>query len=378
MLNAHVYPSTLKHESRMLRVTRALAVSGQFSAIEMVGISSDGLPERYPLDMHRQIVRLPLSCGKTGTSDWSKVFRLLEWSLRLCLYFRHRPVACLNAHSLTALPACAVISHWHNALLIYDPHELETESTNSIGIRKVLAKVVERLLVQHCDAVFVVSDSIADWYQLRYGIPRPTVIRNFSESLATLSPDRVERRSRLCLRNDAVTFIYQGGIMHGRGVERLLRLFARLPQHDLLLLGDGPLTPLIQGAATKFPNIHHHPAVDPEVLLDYTRCADVGLCLTEAVCLSYAYSLPNKLFEYLAAGLPIVISDLPEQAQFVSARSCGWIAPSDDESLLALLGSISHQTLAKPRLAALQTARECNWSNEAARMLDVYRTLSHV
>jgi glycosyltransferase involved in cell wall biosynthesis len=378
MLNAHVYPSTLEHESRMLRITRALAASGQFSAIEMVGIGEDDLPERHSLDMHRQVVRLPLSWGKKGKSNWSKVFRLFEWSLRLCLYFRHRPVACLNAHSLTALPACAVISHRHNALLIYDPHELETESTNSLGIRKVLAKVVERLLVHHCDAVFVVSDSIADWYQLRYGIPRPTVIRNFSESFTTPSPDRVELRSRLCLRSDAVTFIYQGGIMHGRGVEKLLRLFARLPQHDLLLLGDGPLTSLIQSAATKFPNIRHHPAVDPEVLLDYTRCADVGLCLTEPVCLSYAYSLPNKLFEYLAAGLPIVVSDLPEQAQFVSARSCGWIAPSDDQSLLELLASITHQTLAKPRLAALEAASECNWSNEAARMLDVYRTLTHV
>ena len=378
MLNAHVYPSTLEHESRMLRITDALAQSGQFSAIEMVGISGDGLSERELLDSKRQIVRLLPVWTTKSKSGWSKVMRLTEWSLRVYLYFRNRPVVCVNAHSLAALPVCAAISRRHNALLIYDPHELETESIASLGVRKVFAKIVERLLVHRCDAVFVVSDSIADWYEARYGIARPVVIRNFTGSQAITSGDREQLRSRLRLRSDAVTFIYQGAMMQGRGVERLLRVFAKLPQHDLLMLGDGPLTSLSGGAGTDFPNIRHHPAVEPEVVLDYTQCADVGLCLTEPVCLSYAYSLPNKLFEYLAAGLPIVISDLPEQAQFVAARLCGWITQSDDESLLKLLASITHQTLAKRRLAALRAASECSWSNEAERMLDVYRSLSHV
>lgn len=359
----------------MLRITAALAAWGKLTPVELLGMGAVGLPEQTILDAHRRIIRLGHRHAAGGHSAWSKAIRIATWSFHLWRYFSGKPVACISAHSLSVLPVCAAISRRHHARLVYEPHELETESIACRGARRLLAKVVERALIGRCDAVLVVSDSIADWYASTYGMRRPHVIRNFTDAPTNLPTDRNGQRLGLGLRQSATVFIYQGAMMQGRGVERLLRVFECLPEFDLLLLGDGPLVPAIHEVARRCANIHHHPAVPPDDVLNYTRCADVGLCLTEPACLSYAYSLPNKLFEYLAAGLPVIVSDLPEQSRFVTRHGCGWITPAEDIPLKELLRSIANGNIALQREAAIRTASDCLWSRETERLLDIYRSL---
>ena len=111
-----------------------------------------------------------------------------------------------------------------DAKLIYDAHELETETHSLKGIKKKLAKVVERIFIKKADHIFVVSENIADWYQESYAIERPTVVMNAPRLV------KVKRnnyfRQHFSLRSDQKIFLYQSALMSGRGIEDIVQLFS--------------------------------------------------------------------------------------------------------------------------------------------------------
>ena len=121
-----------------------------------------------------------------------------------------------------------------------------------------------------------------------------------------------------------------------------------------------------------FPNIHFHSAVSPQELGKYTVCADVGLCLIEDCCLSYRYCLPNKLFEYLAAGLPTIISNLPDMARVIDNFQCGWIVEPNSESVAAVVNGITPEVLAEKATAARSSRQEFTWEEEEHTLIAVY------
>ena len=286
-----------------------------------------------------------------------------------------RKVACVNAHSLAVLPLSYLVSRLTGARLVYDTHELETEASGLKGMHQNLGRVVEQIFIKRCDAVFVVSDSIADWYVDHYGIERPTVVRNIPQFAVpiTLAQDRAHLRQRLGIGENELVYIYQGGFMQGRGLERLIRVFERVSlNRHLLCMGSGLLTNLVAEAAARQSNIHLLPAVQPDEVLRYTCAADIGICLTANSCLSYFYSLPNKLFEYMHAGLPIIVTPLVEQERIVNTHQCGWVAPVDDNELRDLLNNIDNASVARHSPAS--AVREFNWSTEALRLVQRYKS----
>jgi glycosyltransferase involved in cell wall biosynthesis len=373
MINIHVYPSPLTHESRILRITDALAQAGIFDRIEVVGVARADLPAAEAVDAKRSLVRLPRKLFGRSEGSAAKLVRTLEWSVRVLSSLRGRKVACINAHSLAVLPLCVLAAKMSGARLVYDTHELETETVAAHGLRQRLARSVERMLIRSCDMVCVVSDSIADWYAREYGIARPAVVRNIPQYRVPRVGDCYEVRARMGLRPGRVGFIYQGGLMEGRGVERVLRVFACLPEVDLVCMGSGPLEATVRASAAAHRNIHFVPAVPPHEVLQYTRAADVGLCLTENRCLSYYFSLPNKMFECLHAGLPVIVTPLLDQQRLVESYGCGWVAPEDDQAFAELVRGIDSVQIRKMRAAVDRAASELNWDKERARLIQAYR-----
>src|SRR5687767_7786703 len=148
----------------MLRQTQSLVESGLFDRIEIGAMWRPGLPEEEWLDAKRHVWRVRLWTARLpGTPG--KALRFLEWYLRLLIRYRRTDFAFVNCHSLSALPLGVLFQLLRGSGVIYDTHELETETQSSVGVRRRLAKLVEKSLIRRAHVIFVVTESIADWYR---------------------------------------------------------------------------------------------------------------------------------------------------------------------------------------------------------------------
>jgi glycosyltransferase involved in cell wall biosynthesis len=283
----------------------------------------------------------------------------------------------IHCHSITPLSASVALKRRTGAKLLYDAHELETERAGIAAHRRWFDRRLERKLIRHCEAVVCVSDSIADWYAEHYGIERPIVVRNVPDVLGPPTPSNLLRQ-RFDIAAGELIFLYQGMLTPGRRIEQILRVFSRVRgDRHVVLMGYGELEDLVRATAATHSNVHFLPAVPQRELLAYTASADIGLVGVENVCLSYFYSLPNKLFEYLFAGLPVIAGRLPEIERVVREHQCGWLHAESDDALLELVQSVGPREIQLARDGAARVRQHYSWAAEERRLLDVYRRLLH-
>lgn len=359
----------------MLKISQTLAEHDVFEEICLIGISTSGKEERVPLGPKRSVWRIPGKRSKpAGTIG--KALHILLWSRNVWRALRSARPVCVNAHSLSVLPLGVLLKRIHGAKLVYDTHELETETSASRGLRRYLSKVAERLLIRHVDEVSVVNETIAGWYRDEYGLPRVHVVRNVPPIRVGL-PNRLgSLRKGLGIPSDSLIFLYQGVISDGRGIARLLEVFATgAPDRHVVFMGYGQLEDSVRTASARHSNIHLQPAVPPEQLASFTADADVGLSLIESISLSYYYCLPNKLFEYLSAGLPVIASDLPCMREVILKYRCGWTVSANGTSLATLVSTIGHADVQRLRPNALAVQDDYNWEREVPALLAMYETM---
>lgn len=359
--NLHAYPAAMRHESRILKGTRSIAEAGLFDKVLIAAREAPARAGREKLAAGREIWRLPVRSR-------NKLLRHIEWMARVYLKFRRETIACVNCHSLSVLPLGVLFKRFHGARLVYDAHELETETAVMRGARRAISRLVERWLIGDVDRVIVVSESIARWYRERYGIDNVSVVRNIPEPGP--NGDGVGLKQRLGLPRDALLFLYQGLLDDGRGIRLLVRAFAGGdPSRHVVFMGHGALERTVRDEAARHPNIHFHESVAPHDVVAAARGADVGLALIEDVCLSYRLCLPNKLFEYVAAGLPVIVSDFPDMGAFVDANGCGWRTTADAAAVRALVSRLTVAEIRERAARAESAARALRWSDEAANLL---------
>ena len=323
-----------------------------------------------------EVIRVvPVFGGGKGSSI-GRVVKVLGWYLGVLLTLKNRQVSCFNCHSLPVLPLSVLVKWWKGCVLIYEPHELETETAGLRGVRQQVTRVVERMLIGFVDAICVVNRSIADWYTSVYNIRDVRVVRNVPYRTPAFSARTGLLRQAIGLGAESRLFLYQGLLAPGRGIQILIDAFSRLPSDfQLVFMGYGELSDVIKVAAREYPNIHYISAVPPDVLHHYTVDADVGISLIEDVCLSYRLCLPNKLFEYAACGVPSVVSDFPEMGSFVGRYDCGWRITPTADALVALLSGLTAEEIASKHINALQVSEAFNWQEEEGALLSMYHDL---
>lgn len=267
--------------------------------------------------------------------------------------------------------------------VVYDSHELWTHR-NVSGNRPVAKRVErysERRHARRAAGIITVSPSIASWLQDTYRLPvRPTLVRNIpGRPSAPLDPSQGRLRTLAGLRPEDQVIAYGGRITTSRGIEETLRAMVSLPRDvHFVLLGYGeptyiePLTAMAAdlGVADR---VHFVGRVGPTEVAAALADADLSVVYVRPTCLSYRYSLPNKLFEAIHAGLPVAAADLPDTAQIVREFGVGEVFSSDSPHDLA---RVVMDVLAAPekfRAAARTAAQQLTWEGEAAEMLGLYR-----
>lgn len=374
-LNVHIYPSNLNNESRIFKIAKSIVRNGIFAKVEVFGKHEHGLAEREALTENVELVRLTASAfGLKGAP--ARVLKVLTWYGRAFkALLRVRP-NCINAHSLPVLPLCAVAKIITGARLVYDTHELETEVMRSKGLLRVLYKFTEAAFIGFCDEISVVNAEIADWYKRRYGFERVWVVENVPE-IKEVPPERSGAlRSALCIAEQDLIFLYQGLLSDGRGLRKLLNVFRDVPKdRHLVVMGYGPLAQEIKKASAELANVHYHDAVPVDQLPAFTVDADVGFSLIENACQSYYLSLPNKVFEYMSCGVPVIASDFPVTKRVLESKACGWIITPQEDAIRNLVISISREDIVlKSRLA--KTARETiGWKYQEIELTRMYSRL---
>jgi glycosyltransferase involved in cell wall biosynthesis len=377
-INLHIYPATCTHDARLLKETQSLAEHGFFDLVVICGLWATGLEAHATLGRAREIRRFRADSPAWLPGFPGKVWGRAAWLLAIFRHFRREGVVCVNAHAWSILPLAALFKACCGARIVYDAHELETE-TGASPVQRRLAKFTEGALMGRVDALIVASESIRLWYDARFRHPlqqRVRVVRNIPHN--SRPPPQKTRifREKFDIRRDEILFIYQGVLGSDRNIEMLLRIFSRAAaDRHIVFMGFGELEPRIREFASRCRSIHLHAAVPPDEVVAYAAGADVGIHIIDNSCLNHYYCLPNKVFEYMIAGLPQVVSDFPEIARVVGPHDCGWTVPVEEAGILALVNAITPAEIAQKGANAVSARSLYSWEAEEARMVEIYEGL---
>ena len=307
----------------------------------------------------------------------------------------------VHAHDLDTLPAAAALAQRWRAPLVYDAHELFVDQM-TLGpaaaslpwpnrVKQTLAQRnfarLERRLIGQAAAVITVSQSIVVELADRYHIPPPTLVLN-TPRYQDMAAGSDYLRRRLGLRAEQHIMLLQGAVLPDRHLLELVQTLPRLPDTVVLtFLGFNLGTyqePIRQEAARLGlqSRVFMLDALPAAQLLEATASADVGMILLAGRNKNDRFAMPNKLFEYMMAGLPFVASDWPEMGRVARATGAGVTVTEPTPAAVAAAVNDILQTPARHaamRAAGLAAARrEYNWEAQAARLLDLYASLPTV
>jgi glycosyltransferase involved in cell wall biosynthesis len=323
--NIHITLTPFRNESRILKQTQSLIGSDIVEAIWICALHEEGLKVFENIDGRRNIKRFRLLSRKMPRNIVTQIFTYLEFALRIIVFSFGKKIGLINIHSLPLLPIGIIISLITRAKLVYDTHELETETDNSNGFRKKLARILERIFIRIPDLTVVVGHEIQKWYQEKYPSLNVITVLNCPRKFELEKSNLF--REKLNISQDKIIVLYQGGLSKDRGIKLLIDTFSTIIEETyvLIVMGYGELENEVRDYAERFGNIYFLEAVKPEDVLRYTASADVGVHWIDDSCLNHQYCLPNKLFEYLMAGLPVVVSNLKEMKNVVQEHKVGVI-----------------------------------------------------
>lgn len=371
-LNIHIYPSPMTNESRIFKESRFLSKNYNFDKIILLGIWQEGLKKEEALENNIYIKRVSLFNVK------KRSIMYLYYYLYVFLFIIFKRPKMINIHTLEFLPL-ALIAKIFRIKVIYDAHELETEKANFKGFRKNISKIIERIFIKFTDRVIVVGEAIADHYKKMYpSMERPFVVLNTPSYKEITKKDLF--RENFNIKKEQIIFLYQGALSQGRGIEIILDTFKNRKDKNsvIVFMGYGALQDEIINITKVYKNIFFQPAVPHNIILDYTSSADVGISglVDLSSCLSYYYSLPNKIFEYLMAELPIIVPNAIEMKNFVLEKQVGVVLNENNcEELNKAINYMIEIDRNKFHLNIINTKNTYNWEFQEKVLMKLYNNL---
>tara|TARA_B100001029_G_C15063221_1_gene460537 strand:+ start:4942 stop:6087 length:1146 start_codon:yes stop_codon:yes gene_type:complete len=373
----HISNTDINEDSRILKEMRSLkkfCVENNFQ-IYGLGIKLSGHTNHNTNDDLKIY-----TCKKNSKSYLSKFsslnhaisfFKLFIFTLRHT--FRKKPKI-VHCHDTLVLPIGLVVKSFTGAKLIYDAHELESNKNLQTSINSSIIKFIEFISWRFIDLLISVSPSICKWYEDNLGRKRNTVILN-SPAIRNYSYHDFKKfdiRKRYNISNNDTLFVYLGMLVPGRGIKKYLEVFSNesINSH-ILFVGWGQYEELIQSKVYQSKNIHLHEPVDHIDIVPLVKDCDYGLCVINAESLSDYFCLPNKLFEYCFANLPVLASDLPEISRVLKKYDFGMVC-SDNIKYIAQ--SVDEMSKTKKKYS-FKNIEELSWEEQEKKLIKNYDLL---
>jgi len=326
-------------------------------------------------------------CDSDSVPFKTKRFRMLFkrgflfykfFNIRLFFYLLFHRYDLLVSNDLDTLLPNFIVSKLKRIPLVYDSHEYFTgvpEIQNRPFVKWVW-KCIEKMIFPHLKYIITVNDSIANLYKDEYGT-RPAVVRNCSPTANSVVP---YSRKELGIPEEHLLLIFQGtGINVNRGGEELIEALKSIDKVFLLIVGGGDKLEILKSRVRDLDineRVKFIPIVSWKELIKYTKSADAGLTIDKDSNTNYRYSLPNKLFDYITAGIAIIASDLPETSKILNEYYCGLIidevTPKKISFAISQLKDNPFKLAEMKRNALLASAR-FNWETESEKVKELYK-----
>ena len=278
--------------------------------------------------------------------------------------------------------------------LIYDSHEIYLETLNqffptkssfikslvfktSLSFMRTFGKMVEKRLINKATQIITVNESLADYFKTTYGVNDVAVIMNFPTTTKLESSQFIDFRALFSFQENDKILIYQGVLNKGRGLELVINSIIHIPEHvKLIILGDGPLkkelttltSDLNLDQRIKFIN-----KVPIHELLNYTSGADFGINILEDFNLSKKLASPNKLFEYIHAGIPVICSRSVENDKVLNKYKIGIAVNNEPVDISKKIAELIEKELGSYKLACNEAAKEYNWETQEDTIMNIMK-----
>lgn len=369
------------HDSRVLRAARALQEAGY--QVFVFAVHEKGLPVR---ETNNGVVtmRFPLRSRALLENTSIRFVRNIEFMVKSLYHiWRLKPVAC-HCNDLNTLHIGYASRLFFGIPFVYDSHELQSQKAgieqDPAWLRR-FTRFVEHFFIQRASRVITIGDYIAEHLAKQDSIEKPVVIRNIADVSSVHMPYAVPLH--FGFPKDWKIVLYQGALQVSRGLLPTIRALAFLPEEIVfVLVGDGPLRKELEQEAKRLSLNHRilfQGWVPPDYLLAYTKEADLGIMSSENVSLSYYYTLPSKLFEYIAAGLPMVGSDFPEIRRIIDTYAIGdTFDSSDPKDIARAIRHVIDDPLRYQRFRenAQKASLELTWHQEKEKLIALYSSFS--
>lgn len=376
--------TAIADDSRVRRQGDAIAAAGH----EVVGVGLPGARSPQPTWPVYECGNSRVATRRAGTvlrafaaRGGSRAAVRAFWTSPLSRQMRETAIGTAAnlfiANDWKTLPIALAAAEATGGRAHYDTHEFATEQhLDSLAWRVVLrpfVKAIEGAHIHRASSVSTVAEGIAAAIAKLYGLSkRPTVIRNVP----------AYQRCELRPTGSPITVLFHGALMRNRGLEVIIKSTALWPDGFRLLIRgngsrryEGHLRALAAQAGVS-DRVAFEPAVPPDAVVETAHESDVGIALfgrgVQSVQLSNA--LPNKLFEYIAAGLALCVLDLPGLGGVVRNYDLGWTFPAPQPECIAeAIHEMDRMSIDAHKRRALEAAKELNWESESGRLVELLK-----
>jgi len=282
------------------------------------------------------------------------------------------------ASDFFSLPACVITAKVRRVKAFYDSREIYTGLPfhDDKPLVKKLFRIIEGFLVKRVENVFTTGEMDSQYIEKLYSLKKTYLFRNLPLTRENIVP--VDYHSKYNIPINGIIILYQGIIVKGRGIDTYFKAVQKMENLYLVILGSGEHLSFYKTLSDEM-NISKRVIFTGKIfqdeILNYTAGAFAGLSLIDNISINNYYALPNKLFEYVMTGLPVIVNDLPQMKKVVEDYDIGAIIKNvnEDELISVLRNWIENKDVYKTKKDNCKKAsQELNWENEFNKIYHLF------